>query len=92
VGTRPKFTEYHANVIAKEIRQLFPYKDSAGNRVANMVRRGAYAAVALAIAQRIKDDGIADHMEFLHRCSPDNNRYPLTELWEDDDAGENQLH
>lgn len=100
MGTQPTFTEYHANVIAKEIRELFPGYDPIIDRAdpksestwysqqheANMARRGTLSALALSLAHRFKEEHPnVDYMRFLEHCSPDNDRWPITELWEDED-------
>ncbi len=81
----PTWEQRHFNAIAKEIRELFPNEDGPSNKTANMVRRGAYAALALSLAHRFrKDNPKFDVMKFLGACSPDNERFPITELWEDE--------
>lgn len=89
----------HYNAIAKEIRELFPtydpsealYGQSANqHKEGNMARRGVLSALALSLAHRFKDDNDSfDVMKFLTACSPDNDRFPITELWEDEDEKEN---
>jgi hypothetical protein len=55
-----------------------------------MARRGVLSALALSLAHRFKDDNDSfDVMKFLTACSPDNDRFPITELWEDEDEKEN---
>lgn len=91
VGTQPTFTEYHANVIAKEIRELFPTYDPqneamVGAKSINMAQRGILSALALSLAHRFKEEHPnVDYMRFLEHCSPDNDRFPITELWEEED-------
>lgn len=94
MATRPTFAEYHANVIAKEIRALFPLPSAdmvkpnsqiIKERELDMVRRGVLAALALNLAKRFKKDGL-EYMKFLERCSPDNDLFPITELWDETDG------
>jgi hypothetical protein len=94
----------HYNAIAKEIRELFPTYDSSTDgmyeseesswhvqrKKENMARRGVLSALALSLAHRFKEDNERfDVMKFLTACSPDNDRFPITELWEDEDEKEN---
>lgn len=100
----PQWTALHYNAIAKEIRELFPTYDPVTDRPMtqfekswyadtkhnNMARRGVLAALALSLAHRFQEDNPAfEVMKFLEHCSPDNERFPITELWEDESAEEN---
>jgi|SRR6516165_7283230 hypothetical protein len=78
-----KFTQQHFNAIAKDFReQLARYP---GNSHDSLVARGALVALAIRMVQRFKDDNPRfEPLKFLAACSPDNELYPLQELWEDE--------
>ena len=84
----------HYNIIASEIRELWPIdvtpstsKYNKRKREDNMVRRGVLAQFALNMAKRFKKDypGFR-HLQWLDSCTPDPDSYPLSELWEDENA------
>lgn len=93
-----RWSVYHYNAIALEIRELFPLDPVDAflseheykiERDKNMIKRGVLSALALSMAVRFKADsdaaeeGLAfNPIRFLDACSPDTDLYPLSELWE----------
>lgn len=81
----PKWSAQHYNALAKEIRDLFPVTLGTSPHDSNMIRRGVLAALAMSLAHRFeKDNKGFDPIKFLHACSPDNDNFPITELWNDE--------
>lgn len=81
-----EWNPYHLNALAKEIRELFPTRYSADRWDDDMVQRGTLAALALAMARRIKEDNPTfDHLKWLDQCSADKHSFPFSELWKDKD-------
>ena len=88
--SRPKFTRYHFNVLAKEIReQMIPpdrMRDS-GLRL-YLAHNAALADLALSLAKRFQAERtehsyVFDPIQWLDACSPDPLTMPLSELWTD---------
>jgi hypothetical protein len=69
------FQQQHYNAIAKDIRQLY-------NSTESLARRRALEDVALKFCDRFVVDNFEfDPVKFLNQCSPDEELYPLGELW-----------
>lgn len=76
----PLFHRAHYNIIAAQIRREIEKFGSAGISTP----RGTLVDFALSMAKRLNEDNpLFDPIKFLEACSPDNDRYPITELWED---------
>jgi hypothetical protein len=74
----------HYNVIAKEIRELFEVDNDADNISYIQAERTILTSLALNLCRRFKvDNPRFDPIWFLTACSPDNDLYPLSELWRD---------
>jgi hypothetical protein len=93
--TKPRelFHRAHYNALAKEVRDHFPTKTDgivgslqhAHSHSQNTIVRGSMADFALSLCKRFKEDNPRfDPIKFLEACSPDNDLYPLAELWEED--------
>lgn len=71
------------NFVAKRIREQFPTDKS--NRYVLKVMRGQLCDLALECAQGfLRDNPRFDPQKFLNACSPDTDRFPISELWEDE--------
>lgn len=89
---QPKFTAKDYNFVAKRIREHFPIwlegEDSDWFRQQRdkiMLQRGVLTDLAIEFAKSYKKDNERfDPIHFLDACSPDVDRFPLSELWEDD--------
>lgn len=92
-----KFSAQHYNAIAKDICEEFEkyvkadfnhifeneqdYKKAVDFKLATT---GALVRLALRFAHRFKEDNDRfDPLKFLEACSPNNDLYPLSELWEE---------
>jgi len=78
---RQLFNTAHYEIIAKQFRtKLEPlFTDVEGDAGA----RAALVDLALGLTKRFALDNELFKPElFLDRCSPDTDRYPLSELWE----------
>jgi hypothetical protein len=98
----PKFGPQHYNAIAKDIREelttaldfyKFGYSDYVGKKNTTHGRNyyGVEALVKLALrfARRFEADNERfDPLKFLDQCSPNDELYPLSELWESSSPGE----
>jgi len=87
------FTQQHYYAVAKRFRENFPLDlMPAGDlyierRHDLIVARGAIVGLALEFARYFETDNPKfDPLKFLEFCSPDNDVYPLTELWESDNG------
>ena len=79
------------NLVAKVLRENFP--DTRGgisnvvserDRCIMMEQRAQTTRIALAFAYKFDEDfEDFEPLTFLERCSPNNDLYPLTEIWED---------
>jgi len=68
------------NFVAKRIREDFPTNPE--NDTIVLVKRGTLVELALRCAYGfMQDNPEFNVMRFLEQCSPDNDRYPITELW-----------
>lgn len=88
----PLWHAAHYNALAKEIRELSPLapdfvglgSNAAEIRRKNIEQQAILTTLALNLCHRfVEDNPNFDPLNFLEKCSPDNDRYPLTELWED---------
>ena len=94
--TNPKFSAQHYNAIAKEIRWSLDTSLSFHNNWVQLKggdKKGLYYAtealvvLAINLAKRFEvDNPRFDPLKFLDACSPNTDLYPLSELWEEDDA------
>lgn len=65
------------NLVAKHIRDTFP---TDGRKTA---QRALIAGLALGFARRFHENDVGfNPRAWLDQCSPDVNRYPLSQLWE----------
>jgi len=68
------------NLVAKKLREQFPTSD---NTQLQVVMRGQICELAIAFAKSFRrDNPNFDPIRFLDSCSPDPDRYPISELWE----------
>lgn len=80
-ANRKLFHKGHYNILAAQIRKQFPIgNDNPDNEVV----RSTLTGLAITLAHRLSNDNENfDPLKFLGACSPDNELYPITELWED---------
>lgn len=72
------------NFVAKRIREDFPTDKENEISILVWVKRGTLVELALRCAYGfLQDNPGFDVMRFLDKCSPDPERYPITELWDD---------
>ncbi len=70
------------NFVAKRIREQFPITPI--NNKSIQVIRGTLCELAIECAKGFeKDNPNFDVTKFLDACSPDTDRYPISELWEE---------
>ena len=83
----PSFHRHHYNFVAKRLRENFPLAvgDETGvTRVILIAGQGMVSDIAYNFAQKFAEDNPDfNPTQFLDQCSPDPDRYPLSELWED---------
>lgn len=73
------FHKQHYNLVAKKLRTHFPTGD---NEHLQIVMRGLICELALDFARSFEEDNPNfDPIKFLDACSPDPDRYPMSELW-----------
>jgi hypothetical protein len=92
----PMFTQGHYNILAKEIRERLDAALSFNDNWSNLEgydKSGRYYAtealvvLALNLTKRFKADNPRFKPEmFLDACSPNVDLYPLSELYEEEDA------
>lgn len=75
-------------MVAKRLREKFPvlaYPDSTQLlRTKYFTKANVITDLALSFAQTFAEDNVNfDPLKFLDQCSPDPDRLPLSELWED---------
>lgn len=71
-----KWSAYHYNALAKEIRELLEVYD------VGKAQFHAIVALAINLAKRFQEDNPRfDPVKFLNQCSPDVKLYPLGKLW-----------
>jgi hypothetical protein len=98
MSNRKLFHKAHYNILAKQIRERLTvavdFYSRGYERYKDSDRRGDYYAVealvtlALDLAKRFKEDNENfDPLKWLDQCSPDEDKYPLSELWEEVDHG-----
>ena len=85
------FHRAHYNAIAKDIRIEFGlaatgFESYAPNDKAAVVyhaKASAFCDLAITFAKRFQEDNSEfDPVTFLNQCSPDEDKYPLGELWD----------
>jgi hypothetical protein len=82
MGTLPKYNQITYNLVAKVIREEFP--TDGGIFDDSQSQRHALCMVALNFADRFKKDNPEfEPYDWLDRCSPDTDLYPLSELWDE---------
>lgn len=93
--SQPKFQRQHYTALAKDIREELAERierrngysiDKAdyGLRKEETAAISAIVNLTLKFARRFEEDNSEfEPLTFLHACSPDNDLYPLTELWEE---------
>lgn len=81
----PKFHRLHYNLVAKRLRNHYPTEEvSALLKPIQNVQRRVIEDIALEFADRFWEDNIEfDAERFLDQCSPDPERFPFSELWEE---------
>lgn len=78
-------TKQTYNFVAKRIREQFPM--GTDNTKEIRVMRGQLCELALSCARGfLRDNPRFDPVEFLDACSPDPQKYPISELWENEFA------
>lgn len=84
-----KFNAKDYNFVAKRLRENFPIDtppDQMTNPAANVgthLQRGVVVEIAIDFAKKYQEDNPNfDPLQFLDQCSPDTDRYPFSELWE----------
>lgn len=87
---RMLFHRAHYSIMASQIRQRYPIAPfldlKTGYAVDGKMARRIMEDLALSLAKRFKDDNPRfDPIRFLEACSPDNGKYPLAELWKEDE-------
>jgi len=91
-----KFSSQHYNAIAKDIREemaktveILRARSGVSEKAARDQAMSAMTALcnmALRLARRfVSDNPEFDPILFLDRCSPNQDLYPLSELWEEDE-------
>ena len=69
------------NKIAKTLRENCP----TDNSDESMIRRGTVVNIAMSFAKQFSRENKAfDSVKFLDQCSSDPERFPFSELWEED--------
>lgn len=73
------------NFVAKRIRESDYWNmHTLGNYSVHIIERNVLAGIALDFAVRFEQDNpMFDPLTFLDHCSPDTDRYPLSELWKE---------
>jgi hypothetical protein len=90
----PKFHKLHYNLVAKILRERleFAINFHAGDidKWKKVEHRGRYYAVEALVQTALdfthsfkKDNPDFDPLQFLDQCSPNEDLYPLSELWEE---------
>lgn len=86
----PLFHRGHYNIIAAQFRDMIAETmgtDSPGENAMAILARVTLAEFCMRLAQRFEQDNPEfDALKFLEQCSPDNDSYPITELWLDRDS------
>lgn len=79
------FHRAHHNILAAQIRRQFEiYMSNAGGHSPALNSVFVVNNLALALAARLlEDNDNFEPIEFLNACSPNQELYPLSELWED---------
>lgn len=80
------FGPQHWNAIAKDIRieMLLEQDNYANNQLNDLIVRAALTDLAIRFARRFYIDNTSfDPAKWLNQCSPDTDRLPLGELWDD---------
>lgn len=79
-----KFSAQHYNAIAKDIREELSYYIPRYEEAAMFVKTEALVKLALRFTKRFQADNERfDPKKFLDACSPNKDKYPLSELWND---------
>jgi hypothetical protein len=74
------FHKGHYNILAAVVERELEGKQFEENR-----ERNTLYDLAISLARRLqKDNPLFDPIRFLDACSPDPERYPISELWEDE--------
>jgi hypothetical protein len=87
----PKFNKKDYNFVAKRLRENFPSPEASemswyDKRKEVQTRQRIVAEVAIDFAKAYKKDNPQfDPLQFLDACSSDVDRFPLSELWEDEE-------
>ena len=78
----------HFNQLAKEIREVYP----PDLTVSGDIERNILETLAVNLCHRFTEERIGfedkvapfEPITFLKACSPDNEKYPIYELWRED--------
>jgi hypothetical protein len=75
-------TKQTYNFVAKRIREEFPTDHE--NDTITLVKRGTLVDLSLRCALGfLRNNPNFQPLEFLEACSPDKDKWPIQELWED---------
>lgn len=78
-----KFSKKDYNFVAKRIREQSTWEPDSNSEAA-LCQRAALTILALDFAKAYMKDNLSfDPLVFLDACTPDVDRLPLSELWED---------
>lgn len=81
----PTHSRAQYNLVAKRLREQFPTTAITHNDNHDLlILRGQICELAIAFAKSFLRDNPErfDPIRFLDACSPDLERYPISELWE----------
>ena len=70
------------NLTAKILRNAYPTGKFADDAETYRERR-TIERIALSFAERFTQDEGFNPLDFLDKCSPDTDLYPISELWEE---------
>lgn len=79
----PKFNKKDYNFVAKRFRERFPTDYDVSTKQDVLLQRTMLTVLMLDFAEAyLRDDPKFDPLWFLDACSPDEDVFPLSELWE----------
>jgi hypothetical protein len=78
-----KFSTKEYNFTAKRFRENFPVEYDVDTKQDVMTKRTILATLMLDFAEHyLKDNPMFEPLNYLDRCSPNVDLFPLSELWE----------
>jgi predicted ATP-dependent Lon-type protease len=76
MADQPLFHQGHYNILAAQIKRNYPTINYTKHK------RRTMEEFAISLAKRLKEDNPNfDPIEFLTKCSPNSELYPIQELW-----------